>query len=232
MRLVQQTVLTRAGRGKVKERIQGCSGHHPLTWAAVGGCWAGDCKAKLGRLDWHSQAGWMRRVEGEPRAGSRQEISTVVLRGGMEALSSETDRGAGKEAQESLQGKGPWEQTEGLYGNCRVCLWETGLVGLRVELQSFPQAPGVIEEGGETVKRWGQGCTSPSDAFSLCVSAESGMGSDTKINNLLTWHRPENDADSDCESAPGSGPGQTFPSQRKGTSQPLFWKFPLTLSLF
>lgn len=43
-------------------------------------------------------AGWVRRVKGETRAGSRQEISTVVVGGGGEALSSEAGTGAGKEA--------------------------------------------------------------------------------------------------------------------------------------
>lgn len=58
----------------------------------------------------------------------------------------------------------------------------------------------MVEEGGERAEGWGRGSTSPSDAFSLPVSAPSGMGSDTKINNSLTWPRPKNDADNDYES--------------------------------
>lgn len=51
------------GWGQVKDRIQGVVGLPPPTWAAVGGCWAGDSKVTLGRLDWYSRAGWIRRVE-------------------------------------------------------------------------------------------------------------------------------------------------------------------------
>lgn len=41
------------------------------------------------------------------------------------------------------------------------------------------------------------------------------MGSDTKINNLLTWRRPENDADSDCESAEAPGQERLFPAKER-----------------
>lgn len=41
------------------------------------------------------------------------------------------------------------------------------------------------------------------------------MDSDTKINNLLTWRRPENDADSDCESAQAPVQERQFPAKER-----------------
>ena len=42
------------------------------------------------------------------------------------------------------------------------------------------------DDGEERVEKWGWGSTSPPNAFSVCISAMSGMGSDSKINNWLT----------------------------------------------
>lgn len=89
------------------------------------------------------------------------------------------------------------------------------------------------DKGGERVVRWGWGPTSLPNAFSICVSATSGMGSDTKINNLLTWpslrmmlivtvNQPQARVQEQ----------ETFPcGGGEGASQPLFWKFPHIIPL-
>lgn len=111
----------------MKERIGVQGGFIPAT---VGGCWAGDCQVKLGRLDWHSRAGWV------TRAGSRREILTVSLRGRMEALGSETGRGLERRRKLKILTRGGGvlgSKQEDLSGNYGLCRWEIGLAGRRVE---------------------------------------------------------------------------------------------------
>lgn len=107
------SVLTREW-GKVRAAV----GLHPLTWAAIGGCWAGDHEGKAGktRLVLMRKIGVLMR-----KTGTHEQTGDFYsCLGGRSGCPEFRDRhGSWKEAkiQESFQRKGPGKQTVG-------SLWE------------------------------------------------------------------------------------------------------------
>lgn len=150
----------------------------PLTWAA------------LNLQDRRPQRqGWKPGpaiTHGMGRAGPEDRGEDYnCLGGGMEGLSSDNRHRPCENAAliQVITGRLLGSRGEGLHGNHRLCPWEIGLAGLGVAFFVIPTSPWG-DRGRARVERWGWGPTSPSDTLSLCISAASGMGSDTKINNL------------------------------------------------